>query len=411
MKSKKILLPNGCAISTPAVNPKNWKTCTKSALKKDWYICYYFYDSEFPKKKQVIIKGMNCFKDLKDRQNATKSILEDEIKVLTEKGFNPFTKTFFVPQPIQKGELHTDLHFVDALKIAYPKLTMKDGTKKAIRQVVANVEKSARQIRCQTKIKDIHSGHVRDVLDNLKLNNSSFNRYLTYLSIVFSELTELRMINHNPIRDIRKRKTTKKIREILTPDKLKLILEYLKIKHYTFYRYANIFFFSGARSSELFSLQKKNVNLEKQEYKITIEKGHCYNETIKIILLNSLHFWTEIINECKSDNDYLFAKNLCPNKIKTQSFQITKRWKRLVKDRLVFKDGQIIAKKELLPNDSNFENIVEDFYSLKHAFLSSLPTEQAQKMASHTNFRTTKIYQGNKEKQEREELKLLEVSF
>jgi integrase len=267
------------------------------------------------------------------------------------------------------------------------------------------------KLRCSTQIKNIHSGHIRDVLDNLKLNNSSFNRYLTYLSIVFSELTELRLLNHNPIRDIRKRKVTKKIREILTTSKFKVILEYLKVNHYTFYRYANIFFFSGTRSTELFSIKKKDVNLEKQEYKITIEKGREYKETIKIILPNSLPFWTEIIQECQNDNDYLFTVNLSPGLTKTQSYQITKRWKRLIKDKMVFKDGELVEIKELEADVKNFEAITEDFYSLKHSFLDSLPTEQAQKMASHTSFRTTEIYQIGKQKRDREELKSISFTF
>ena len=411
MKRNRISLPNGCSMSTPSVNPSNWKSCNKSALKKDWYICYYFYDVEFPKPKQVIVKGMNEYKSVDDRRNATKVLLENELHSLKELGYNPNTKKYFVPQQIIRGKLHPDLFFVEALKIVYPKLSMKDGTKSAIRQVVANVEKSAKQIRCSTQIKNIHSGHIRDVLDNLKLNNSSFNRYLTYLSIVFSELTELRLLNHNPIRDIRKRKVTKKIREILTTSKFKAILEHLKVNHYTFYRYANIFFFSGARSTELFSIKKKDVNLEKQEYKITIEKGREYKETIKIILPNSLPFWTEIVQECQNDNDYLFTVNLSPGPTKTQSYQITKRWKRLIKDKMVFKDGKLFEIKELEADDKNFEAITEDFYSLKHSFLDSLPTEQAQKMASHTSFRTTEIYQIGKQKRDREELKSMSFTF
>jgi integrase len=411
MKRNKLLLPSGCSCSTPSVNPSNWKSCNKSALKKDWYICYYFYDSEFPKPKQVIVKGMNEYKELDDRRNATKVLLENELHSLKVKGYNPFTKKYFIPQQIPKGELHPDLFFIEALEIVYPKLSIKDSTRSDIRQVVNGVKKSAKQLRFDYKIKEIHSGHVRDLLDNLKLTNNRFNKFLTYLSIVFSELSELRVVTHNPIRDIRKRKVTKKIREILTTEKFKMILEHLRVNNYTFYRYANIFFFSGARSTELFSIKRKDVNLEKQEYKITIEKGREYKEVIKIILPNSLPFWTEVVQECENENDYLFTVNLSPGSTATQSYQITKRWKRLIKDKMVFKDGKLIAKYNLEIGDIEFEAITEDFYSLKHSFLDSLPIEQAQRMASHTSFRTTEIYQVGKQRRDREELKLMKVTF
>ena len=83
-------------MSTPAVNPSNWKSCTKSTLKKDWYISYYFYDPEFPKPKQVIAKGMNDYKSIDDRRNATKIILDNEIESLKDLGYNPYTKNILL---------------------------------------------------------------------------------------------------------------------------------------------------------------------------------------------------------------------------------------------------------------------------------------------------------------------------
>ncbi|WP_233549684.1 hypothetical protein [Flavobacterium sp. 102] len=58
---------------------------------------------------------------------------------------------------------------------------------------------------------EMHSGHVRDLLDHLSLTPNEYNKYLTHLSIVLSDLVEKRMLFHNPIRDIKKKKTTKKL--------------------------------------------------------------------------------------------------------------------------------------------------------------------------------------------------------
>lgn len=158
----------------------------------------------------------------------------------------------------------------------------------------------------------------------------------------------------NLTRDIRKRKTVKREREILSAEHFEIVLEYLKVNYYTFYRYAKIFSYSGGRSSELFSLQVKNVNIKAQEYQILIKKGKSYREQTKVILKDALPFWEELLKDAKP-NDYIFSRNLEPGEKQIKSYQIIKRWYRLVKnsDSIVDKDGNVLK-------------ITADFYSLKH---------------------------------------------
>lgn len=396
MKRNRISLPNGCSMSTPTVNPENWKTCNKLAIKKDWYICYYFYDNEFPKPKQIIVKGMNAYKNVEDRRNATKFLLENELHSLKDLGYNPYTKKYFIPQQVIRGELHRDLNFIEALKIAYPKLTVSDGVKKELRRIIAKISKSAAEQRIDFPIGDIHSGYVRDLLDYLNLTPNEYNKFLTHLSIVLSDLVEKRIVFHNPIRDIKKKKTVKKIRETLEVVELKKIFKILKSDNYTFYRYGMIFFHSGARSAELFRVQKKDVNLTKQEYKVTILKGSVSKEVIKVILPNVLSFWTEIVQECTNDNDYLFARDLKPALIPIRAYQITKRWKRLVKDKL---------------------DVTADFYSLKHLFLDELDRASqaslnlSKGMASHQTNVTETVYLVGRQNRKNEALKNIVINI
>jgi hypothetical protein len=122
LKFTRFFFPTAVHAAPPSIYPTNWKTGGKSLLKKKWYICYYFYDLEFPKPKQVVIKGMNEYSDLKDRRNATKVIYEDELKSLKELGYNPFTKKYIIVQNKPKGELHEDLLIIDAFRTTYKKL-------------------------------------------------------------------------------------------------------------------------------------------------------------------------------------------------------------------------------------------------------------------------------------------------
>tara|TARA_R110002126_G_scaffold196430_1_gene344378 strand:- start:712 stop:1197 length:486 start_codon:yes stop_codon:yes gene_type:complete len=157
-----------------------------------------------------------------------------------------------------------------------------------------------------------------------------------------------------------------------------------------------IFFHSGARSSELFRVQKKDVYLDKREYRVTIKKGNSYREVIKVILPNALKYWEEIINECTNDDDYLFTRNLQPSLIATQPYQITKRWKRLVKDKY---------------------NVTADFYALKHLFLDELDKATNESsmlskgMASHETDVTEKVYLIGRNSRKNEALKNIKINI
>ena len=52
-----------------------------------------------------------------------------------------------------------------------------------------------------------------------------------------------------------------------------------------------IFLYSGARNTELFRLQRKDVDLDKQEFVILLEKGGQYKRCTKVILTPALEYW------------------------------------------------------------------------------------------------------------------------
>jgi hypothetical protein len=62
-------LPNGLSIGSITVTPKNWQT-KLAKINTNWFISYRFYDPSHAKPKQVMIKGMNYFKTLLERQTA-----------------------------------------------------------------------------------------------------------------------------------------------------------------------------------------------------------------------------------------------------------------------------------------------------------------------------------------------------
>ncbi|MEC4050673.1 tyrosine-type recombinase/integrase [Flavobacterium sp. SUN046] len=386
-----------CSYSEIWVHPENWKTVTtQKSLKQNWYVECKFFDPIFKEKYPYgypFRKKVNRFKTLNERKAAIQLLLKEIPVIFEKKGWNPITKRFMIPEPKPtQGTLYPKQNFIEALEVAYPKLSVSDGVKKELRRIIAKLKKSADEQRIEFPICEIHSGYVRDLLDYLILTPNEYNKYLTHLSIVLSDLVEKRIVFHNPIRDIKKKKTVKKIRETLEIDELTKIFKILKTNHPTFYRYGMIFFHSGARSAELFRVQKKHVNLEKQEYKVTICKGNVYREVKKVILNKALPFWKEILNECSSDDDYLFTRGLQPSLVPTKPYQITKRWKRLIKDKY---------------------GVTADFYSLKHLFLDEIDklSNLAGHAGSHTTDVTERFYLFGSENRKNEALKKIQLNI
>lgn len=390
-------LSNNCSRTEVWGSPDNWETTTaKSSLKKNWYVQCDFYDpmhaDKYPKGFSFR-KKVNKFKTIEERRAAIKLLLVEIPKLLDQKGYNPITGKFMIePVPVVINALNPKTNFIEALQINYTLLSVSPGVIKEMKRIIKKVGQSAIDLELDIPICEFHSGHVRDLLDRLNLTPNEYNKYLTHLSIVLSDLVEKRMLFHNPIRDIKKKKTVKKMRETLEISELQQIFKILKSEHYTFYRYGMIFFHSGARTAELFRVQKKHVNLDRQEYKVTIMKGDSYKEVKKVILPNALPFWEEVISECSNEDDFLFTRNLQPSLTPIQPYQITKRWKRLVKDKL---------------------SVTADFYSLKHLFLDELDkvSHLAGPMANHTTDVTERNYLFGREGRKNEALKKVKMNL
>jgi integrase len=331
----KIQLEKGCSHSQLSVSPKNWQA-KKADFKQQWFISYRFYDPNYPKPKQVIIKGMNSFKSLVEKQLETKKLIENEI-ISLKNGFNPFAnKTIF---------LNEQLTLIQALERAFNSLTVSDLTKRDLQTTINLFKKSIIDLGwSNVLISEISRKHLRVLLDESSNTADRFNKNRSYLMILISVLCELELVSTNYIRDIKKKKVTKHIREVLTDEQRVTVNIHLQDNYPNFHRFMHIFFHSGARISELLSLKINQIELNKSRYKILIKKGGSYKEVWKTIKHIALPFWTQIVLLGEPE-DFLFSKNLLPGKVEIRAFQISKRWLRLVKKPL---------------------NITADFYSLKH---------------------------------------------
>ncbi|MFL9844764.1 tyrosine-type recombinase/integrase [Flavobacterium rhizosphaerae] len=390
-------LLNGCSYSDIWVSPTNWKTTKK--LTGNWYIQCQFYDPLFSKKYPEgfpFRKKLNRIKNLEARRAAVALLLNEIPKLFEEKGYNPITKVFMARKIDNQTLISPETEFIEALKYALTKVVVSEYTMRDLKVIVNNIEKAVKSMQLDLPLKNVNRLLIKQVLERLPMTPYKYNKYLTHLSILYNELVELEALEYNYIRDIRKRKTVKKIREVLTPEERKKVFVHLKANYTSFWVFMIIYFHSGGRITELLNLKVRDINLTRQYYRTVIKKGSHYREVDRPIKDIALEFWSGLIKDAEPDM-YVFAENLEPGHrdkpIRIE--QITRRWRTHVKQQL---------------------DITADFSSLKHSNLTEtvdeLSAQLAAKLAGHTT--TTMVnrhYDVNKEAREMEILKRMKNHF
>jgi integrase len=377
----KMILPNGCAHSELSVKPNDWHT-KKAKVTTNWFIKYRFYDPNKPLPKQVMIKGMNSFKTLKERQTETMRLLNQEMELLTN-GYNPFNKQIDLYKPYNT--------LIEALNMALANISVADITKRDIKAALSKFNTAIELLNwCHLPINEVSRKHFREILDRSSNTDDRFNKHRSYLMILVSALCEMEIVPNNYIRDIKKRKTTKFIRQVLTQDERVLVNEYLENNFPSFHRFLHIFFHSGARIAEIMRMKVIDVDLPNQRYKVVIKKGGSYYEVWKTIKTIALPYWTDQL-KAANPSEFVFSKGLESGDQQIQPYQINKRWYRLVKKKF---------------------GITADFYSLKHLHTSEvvelLSDIEAAKHNSHkTTTMVNTVYDVNKSK--RKEMRIIEL--
>ena len=380
----------GCSYTEFWVSPANWQKATKKDLSKDWFVECVFFDPRYEKKYP---KGFSFRKKANKPQTIEerKALISFFLKSIPQQfndGYNPITKKYM---NLRNEGLYPDLLFIEAYRRA---LEIKSGTKSHlynIKRAIDRLEEASEALGMQyIKIKDLRRVDLKRMLDYLQLTDKYYNKFVIYFSSLYRELIEYECCESNITRDIYPKKTFKEPRLVLEKNELDRVREHLEETHPDFYRCMMIFLYSGARNTELFRLQRKDVDLDKQEFVILLEKGGQYKRCTKVILSPALEYWREVCEECQGPDDYLFALNFVPSKKMGNKEIVTRFWKRNVKDKL---------------------GIEADFYSLKHYMLDNLDSDTAMLFASHTNKNTTAIYQVNKAQKDREMLKQLKIEI
>jgi site-specific recombinase XerC len=331
----KVSLPNGCTCSNIEVYPKTWER-SNASIKKDWYFHYRFYDPLLGEKYKygypVQKKGMNECKTLRERQEATRILIADLWKALKERGYNPFTGIYTVPEIRADFIISPDLALCHALQKAFERLESVPDALADIKSTLKYFQQASAQLRFdQVPVKDIKRRHIIMIFDQLKKikpiwTEATYNRYLRNMFGIFKELVKVEAIEYNPAREIEYKKKVKKIKTILDDDQRRTIDESLRKGNYTFWRFIHIFFHSGARTTEIMKVRKEDVNLGRQMVKYTIKKGTVIREVERPIKTSVMYLWEQLMTEALP-GQYLFSRGLKPGDNAIRKDQIKRRWR------------------------------------------------------------------------------------
>jgi hypothetical protein len=355
------------------VFPRNWKT-VRANPRITWYISYRFYDDNLNQSQKVIIKGFNEYKTLKAKQDAVRTLMDYELDLLKNKGYNKITKSYYV-DPSGDVEISDHTPFLEALNYSYDNLKLPGTSKIDIKSCLKYISQAAELLRYdRIPLKDIKVKHIILVLEKTgqikkklleekrKLHPlkkypdawtaNTFNYYRTSLGILFKPLVKLQIKEFNIAYMVEKEKKIVKIRETLSTEERKIVDAHVYQLDYKFWRFMHLFFHSGSRIVEMLAIRKteKQIDFENLRFKITVKKGKKFQEEWRPIKEMIVDLWKEVYNESKQ-GQYLFSEGLNPGDKMIRREQVTRRWRRHVKKKL---------------------GITADFYSLKHSNLDDI---------------------------------------
>jgi len=357
------------------------KLCKAS---KGWYV-YFRYDGKIFRYKF----GINYIKNLRDRETEFNSLAKALNQKLSE-GWNPT-----IPDVVPFGSEMTIINAIDfALEKKKPLIAAKSYL--GYRNSCSFVKEAIKTLQLDNLlIVNTKRIHIKSILEKVKeqrnASNKAYNKYLHHLSAVLSELIQWDILQFNPANKIKELPVGESKANIPpTIYQQKMIKEHLIKKEPYFYNYIASLFHTGIRPAELLEIKLSMINLDQRLIVLPQEITKTNRERYVPINNHLYNMLVELDVNLLPKNFYLFGSfresgkgnigcksDFIPGPTKIKRDTATRRWEKLVKIELGFKDITM--------------------YSEKHAganakILAGIPLDALQDLYGHTSKLTTEIY-------------------
>jgi len=177
-------------------------------------------------------------------------------------------------------------------------------------------------------IRPVHIKEAMQVLRDRGLKPRSVSRIIEVLRPIFKEAMDNRVIEYNPLSNLKvKRYATKKI-VVNAVEEFKLIYEAIQNEffHDPFYKAFFAFAMQGRRRTEIMTLKWENISFKYNYYVLRDTKN---NEEQKIFLPQRIK--DLLLEFISSENEYIFTSRYTGSHITSIQFQINKLKKRTKK--------------------------------------------------------------------------------
>ncbi len=158
-------------------------------------------------------------------------------------------------------------------------------------------------------------------LSSQKLSAKSINRKLSTLRSFYNFLLRENLIDSNPILKITRLKTEKKLPEFISDKKMELLLDspvfsddFEGVRNHLI---IEMLYGTGMRRAELINLSVKNIDLNKQNVKVTGKRNKQRIIPFPVNLSELINKYLMLRKEINTENDFLFltktGKKIYPN--------------------------------------------------------------------------------------------------
>ena len=321
-------LNGNCRYGKMTIYPPDYKSGRKSLLKKEWYIKYRFYDDNLKKSKQVVIKGgVNTLEDVDQRKEEIEDIKKKEIDALENRGWNPIFGHSKIPYLDPENKvLNKFTPLIPALKEALKLLqVIPDTIEKEYKPILNAIEAACKALGLDdTGVFDITLKNLYQIANEAatktvkgekttEFSGQKFNRIKKVLRRLYSELLLLEVVPANlPMSMPRKKEDAKKKKLPYTANEMELINMKLKEESPELWLYVRIFFHSGARSTEMLRVKRKDVDFDRQIITYLVLKGKKYEYKDRPLLNIAVELWQKACQGATPDQ-YIFGEGLRPS--------------------------------------------------------------------------------------------------
>jgi integrase len=245
---------------------------------KDWFI-YFRYTHEGKPHLKKYREGINRIKDKSQRIVEAQKLCHERLEWL-KMGWNPVIDPEYLLRRISSRKGIKEMFLNEALDWALSKKSIKGSSKDDYRCILAFLKETATRIGFSLlPISQVDRTICLELVDECAkdrgFSNNNYNKYISCLRSMLSELLNYRLISVNPLLDFRDRVVPESNKCAAYTEEEKQAIElHLSKVHPQLFVVMSVVYHTGIRPQEALELQVKDIDMKEGIITIAQEAGN-----------------------------------------------------------------------------------------------------------------------------------------